>query len=195
MIFPSAEAELDAYEARLRGDPTRSVVDLALVGFLRLKIWLRTVIIQDAALLYPCLPSCAIFKYTPFNTPAFAHFAAHFSHDVDRLTNDYEQRVKSLPQVFAEAVRGIMHTSITQARANYVSLSDQASELSFQMREGFEALQHRGYSRKRGPRVDEDEWNEDQRRMQQRTAEVRHAMELSQVGPWSLCKNCQLTLA
>ena len=64
-IFPwvkQQNAALQQQEAAL-GHAGR---DIALKGFLRLLVWLRRVLIQDAAVLFTKDPTCPIFGFPPF---------------------------------------------------------------------------------------------------------------------------------
>ena len=54
----------------------RCAADYALCNFLRLLVWFRRVLMQDAAVIYHSHPSCQIFDFAPFNTPTFKQFSA-----------------------------------------------------------------------------------------------------------------------
>jgi Centromere DNA-binding protein complex CBF3 subunit, domain 2 len=72
-VFPWVEAELAALTARQLD--YRYAQDVALRNFLEVLIWFRTVLLQDAAILYTMFPHANIFSYPPFCSPVFRDFA------------------------------------------------------------------------------------------------------------------------
>ena len=73
-IFLWVESELAALNVQAQGD--RCSKDIALRQFLKLLLWLRTVLLQDGAVLYSLYPHSWLFSYRPFNTKHFQEFAA-----------------------------------------------------------------------------------------------------------------------
>lgn len=73
-IFPWVDEELAALNARFARDARCQ--DFALRNFLGVLRWFRTVLLQDAALLYTHNSTCAMWNYAPFNQPEFRSFAS-----------------------------------------------------------------------------------------------------------------------
>ena len=82
-------------------------VDIALKQFLRLLVWLRRVLLQDCAILFAKYPSCAMFRYPPFDSPTFRKFAASALSVVDQAEEDVRHALKNLPEHVAATFRGL----------------------------------------------------------------------------------------
>jgi hypothetical protein len=72
-IFPWVESELVALNVHVQDN--RCSKDIALRQFLKLLVWLRTVLLQDAAILHSLYPHSRLFSHQPFNTKLFWEFA------------------------------------------------------------------------------------------------------------------------
>jgi hypothetical protein len=72
-IFPWVESEHVALNVRTQEN--RCSKDIALRQFLKLLLWLCTVLLQDAAILYSLYPHSWLFSCRPFNTKPFQEFA------------------------------------------------------------------------------------------------------------------------
>ncbi|KAF8257779.1 hypothetical protein EI94DRAFT_1418266, partial [Lactarius quietus] len=72
-VFPWVEQEQDNLTQRQASGSQAD--DIALKQLLRLLVWLRCVLLQDCAVLYAKYPSCPMFRYSPFDSPAFCQFA------------------------------------------------------------------------------------------------------------------------
>jgi hypothetical protein len=72
-IFPWVESEHVALNVHMQED--RCSKDISLRQFLKLLLWLCTVLLQDAAVLYLLYPHSRLFLYWPFNTKPFWEFA------------------------------------------------------------------------------------------------------------------------
>ena len=103
-VFPWIEEQQRALEERSQAD--RLMQDIALRHFLELLVWLRRVLLQDAALLFGLYPTAPIFKYAPFCTLAFQTFASNAS----TVVRDVEKRARTafenLPEHLVGSLRG-----------------------------------------------------------------------------------------
>jgi Centromere DNA-binding protein complex CBF3 subunit, domain 2 len=95
-VFPWIEQEQDQL-AQCQASSLKSV-DIAFKQFLQLLIWLRQVLIQDAAILFLQYPTCPMFRYPSFNTPTFHNFAATSLSVVDRAEEEVRHALKNLPE-------------------------------------------------------------------------------------------------
>ena len=73
-IFPWVESELAVYNAHLESVGT-AATNYSLKNFLTLLLELRTILLQDAAVLRAKYPDLHLWKYAPFNSPAFLDFS------------------------------------------------------------------------------------------------------------------------
>ena len=71
-IFPWVESELVALNVHTHNN--RCSKDIALRQFLKLLVWLRTVLLRDAAILHSLYPHSWLFSHWPFNTKLFREF-------------------------------------------------------------------------------------------------------------------------
>jgi len=105
-VFPWVEAETAALEKRTAAD--RNALDLALKEFLKLMLWLRLVLIQDAAVLLPLIPNAALFRYPPFNSPAFAAFSAHSVSAITTAEENARLALDKLPSQVSSSLGGLL---------------------------------------------------------------------------------------
>ena len=116
-IFPWVEEEQSAYSVRVQKDG-RKALDYALKHFLDTLVTLRTVLLQDAAVLYAKHPECAVWKFKPFNTTAFAEFARTSTVVLYNAELDAKRKLQSLPETVAGSMRGIVESiDIQQSQA------------------------------------------------------------------------------
>lgn len=108
-LFPWAEDELSAYSQRLK-DHGPKATDYALKNFLTLLIELRTIILQDGAVLFVKHPDFSLWKFPPFNTPMFAEFAFTSTAVLAEVEIRARQNLESLPQTIASTMKGILST-------------------------------------------------------------------------------------
>ena len=104
MVFPWVESEIEAL--RERRSVNRLAIDIALWQFLHLLIWLRLVLLQDAAVLYMQNPGCSVFKYAPFNTDAFQSFVASSVSQIEQAQEEARLTLQNLPENVACSIRG-----------------------------------------------------------------------------------------
>ncbi|PPQ87750.1 hypothetical protein CVT24_003818, partial [Panaeolus cyanescens] len=105
-IFPWIEAEEKAYKHRLiaLAKPTNKNAgqDEALCYLLNLLRRLRTVLLQDAAVLYSEHPEAPIFKFSPFNSNDFQQFAASAAQIIRDANEHQRQYLQNLPTNIAD---------------------------------------------------------------------------------------------
>ncbi|KAJ7185137.1 hypothetical protein GGX14DRAFT_409313 [Mycena pura] len=98
-IFDFAEPELEKLAERRREN--RQTEDYALKQFLEMLIWLRTVLVQDAAVLYADHSDAAFFNSPPFHSPSFRTFAQTSRAVIKKAEADAALQLKNLPQHIA----------------------------------------------------------------------------------------------
>ncbi|KAK4704972.1 hypothetical protein P7C70_g1233, partial [Phenoliferia sp. Uapishka_3] len=135
LIFPWVDEERKAYLERLRVNPLAK--DIALVNYLEVLEWFRSVILQDGAVLRARNPKAALFQLAPFNSPEFDFFAKEFVLDVQRVEETHEANLLHVPTLLARLVQASITGSMAQARAHFVSLTDSMASGQLEMREGF----------------------------------------------------------
>lgn len=104
-IFPWVDEELAALDARFARDARCQ--DFALRNFLGVLRWFRTVLLQDAALLYTHNSTCAVWNYAPFNQPQFRSFASASTNIIIAAEQRARAAYEKLPERFAESLRGV----------------------------------------------------------------------------------------
>ena len=104
-IFPWVEQELAALNDRVRHN--RYTEDYALRHFLRLLIFLRKIIIQDAALLFALCPNANIWTYFPFSDPQFHAFAASAPLVIRQAEEKARQAFRHVPDYLANGIRTV----------------------------------------------------------------------------------------
>lgn len=109
VIFPWVEDELAAYERRLK-DFGPKATDYALKNFLTLLAELRTVILQDGAVLFVQYPNLPLWSYPPFNAPKFSEFAHASTAVLAKIELIARQNLEALPETMAATMKGILST-------------------------------------------------------------------------------------
>jgi len=120
-IFPWVEEAQCAYILRVEKHGLKAI-DYALRHFLDTLIILRTILLQDAAVLYSKHPECSIWNFKPFNTPAFSEFARTSVAILETAELEAKRRLESLPETVATSMRGVLEASEiqqNQARKDY----------------------------------------------------------------------------
>jgi hypothetical protein len=105
-VFPWVEREQAALLARARDNPLAN--DMALKQFLRLLIWLRRVLIQDAAILFTHNPTCPIFRHSIFRSAVFHRFAAASQAVLAEAEEKARLAFKNLPDHLVRSLRGVL---------------------------------------------------------------------------------------
>lgn len=110
--------------------------DIALRHFLGLLTWLRTVVVQDAAVLYTRHPSAPIFQFPPFNSTTFREFAASSSGIIEKAEKDVALALQNLPKHIAQTFTAAMSRAAIEqereraaARVYQVAITDQLAML------------------------------------------------------------------
>lgn len=101
---------LEQLELQGREMNNRLAKDLALMHFLRLLIHFRTVLIQDFAILFSKYPSCALFKFPPFNSACFRDFAAQSAARIKAVEQQAKLALANLPEHVAHTFHGAVST-------------------------------------------------------------------------------------
>ncbi|KAK7008468.1 hypothetical protein R3P38DRAFT_3210716 [Favolaschia claudopus] len=152
LIFPWVEDELKKLDAREAAN--RMARDIALRHFLGLLIWLRTVIVQDAAVLYTRHPSAAIFQYPPFNSSTFRSFAAQSASAIAKAEKDVALALESLPQnianTFTAAMSRLAIDQEIERQANQTYQDDLKSQLTVLQ----DLIEHNGSRTKKKRKTD-----------------------------------------
>ena len=99
-VFPWVEQKQAELLVRVQDNPLAN--DMALKQFLQLLLWLRRVLIQDAAVLFSHDSTYSIFQHSIFKTAAFHRFAVAFNLCLLRLKAFYRFAATSQP-IIAEA--------------------------------------------------------------------------------------------
>jgi Centromere DNA-binding protein complex CBF3 subunit, domain 2 len=105
-VFPWVEREQAALLVQTQNNPLAN--DMALRQFLQLLIWLRRVLIQDAAVLFSHDSSPHIFQHSIFHTAAFHNFAAASQLALITAEEEAQLAFKNLPDRFARSLRGTL---------------------------------------------------------------------------------------
>ena len=117
-LFPWAEEEQLALVRRQR-EHGLVASDIALEHFLKMLIWLRRVIVQDAAVLAIKYLSCQLFTHPPFNTPLFHSFVVGSSKTLHDAEDEARARLTILPDAIASSFRGIISNQTIQAKRDH----------------------------------------------------------------------------
>jgi Centromere DNA-binding protein complex CBF3 subunit, domain 2 len=105
-VFPWVEREQAALLARVRSNPLAN--DMALKQFLNLLVWLRKVLLQDAAVLFSQDPSCPIFQCSIFCSAAFHSFAKSALPTLADAEERARLALEQLPDHLIRALRGLL---------------------------------------------------------------------------------------
>ncbi|KAJ6620586.1 hypothetical protein B0H10DRAFT_1945895 [Mycena sp. CBHHK59/15] len=104
VLFPWVEAEVTALDSRY--DKNKLALDTALKQLLKVFIFFRRVLVQDAAVLYTKNPHASLFKYAPFNSTSFRLFALESTSSITKVETDARLALKDVPENIAIALRG-----------------------------------------------------------------------------------------
>lgn len=104
LIFPWVEQELAALDVRQRSN--RFAKDIALKNFLELLVWLRRVLLQDAAVLYTRYPNAVVFRYPPFSSSNFHTFAITSTARIRESEEQARLAFMNLPDRMITSLRG-----------------------------------------------------------------------------------------
>lgn len=114
-LFPWVETEQDAYEGRLNKFGKKAT-DHSLRHLLELMIYLRIVLLQDAAVLYQKYPDLTLWKYAPFNQQDFHTFSKESCAVLEKAELEATEHLKRLPDQLASTLRGVVQSMNIQHR-------------------------------------------------------------------------------
>lgn len=106
--------------------------DYALDQFLILLKYLRTVLVQDAAVLYTKYSQSGIFRHAPFNTPHFREFAASSTGQIQAAEEAARHQFENLPEHLIASLRGIVITTNLEQHREREECQLQFDELAAQ---------------------------------------------------------------
>ncbi|KAF6748751.1 hypothetical protein DFP72DRAFT_1073852 [Ephemerocybe angulata] len=129
--------EEKAYQERLEehGNDAR---DNALVYFLNLMRYLRTVLLQDMAVMAPQHPDLFLLKFSPFNTDSFRQFSSQSTAIITLAEAEAEANLKHLPEEYAASVSGALRSTMIKQEQHRQEVEQQNLELR---RDMFELIQ------------------------------------------------------
>ena len=81
---------------------------MALKQFLQLLIWLRKVLLQDAAVLFSHDPTCPVFQHSIFHTAAFHRFSATSQLMLAEAEERARLAFRNLPDNLVRSFRGVL---------------------------------------------------------------------------------------
>ena len=103
--------------------------DEALVYFLNLLKYLRTVLMQDAAVLCSAYSNLPIFRFAPFDTQTFKTFSATSTQIIKNAESDAHENLKNLPEQYAMSIQGFMKTALLKQELHQTLLEESNSGL------------------------------------------------------------------
>ncbi|KAJ3502645.1 hypothetical protein NLJ89_g8791 [Agrocybe chaxingu] len=108
-LFPWVEGAQQAYFQRVN-ELGHKAIDYSLKQLLILMPQLRTILIQDAAVLFPQYPGLSVWNFPPFNTSEFRDFAKSSVLMLEQAELEAKHRLEALPEKMATSMRGIVET-------------------------------------------------------------------------------------
>ncbi|KAJ4475105.1 hypothetical protein C8R41DRAFT_923707 [Lentinula lateritia] len=108
-LFPWVEEEQQALAERRQLCGKRAE-DYSLDQFLSLLLYLRVVLLQNAALIYVEHPDSHIFKYTPFDSMIFRDWAQTAKTTVEVAETEAREAFKNIPTNLVSSLRGVLVT-------------------------------------------------------------------------------------
>ncbi|TFY74023.1 hypothetical protein EWM64_g9989 [Hericium alpestre] len=147
LLFPWVEQEQRALAVRMQ--QSCLAIDIALESFLKVLLWFRRVLLQDAAILYCRNSTYPIFNLPPFNSQAFRNFAEGSMQTMQGVTTEWalqlqQERMESrachndlterMSQFMAEVqMQNGTHSSRKQCRVSGATVSTTAAATSTSM--------------------------------------------------------------
>ncbi|GBE83282.1 hypothetical protein SCP_0503300 [Sparassis crispa] len=127
-VFPWIEQEQAALKTRIQDNLLAQ--DYALCHFLRLMLWLRRVLLQDAAILCTMQPSAPVFAFAPFNTPAFHTFASQAMPAIREAEEQARMAYQNLPEHLICSLRGATTDVLMEQKRQHEESNRQMSDMS-----------------------------------------------------------------
>jgi len=131
-VFPEVEGGL----ANIRKDPSNLEERLSEVGFLRLMDFLRTVFLQDAALLRRSYPDHEIFKDGLFGTDEFKAFAATVCQAEDNPEWPENKNIQAVVPEISAMMAGMRQESSIGHSRTHSRIDEVAKDLKRVRRDG-----------------------------------------------------------
>ncbi|KAF9063616.1 hypothetical protein BDP27DRAFT_1367866 [Rhodocollybia butyracea] len=120
-LFPWVEDKMKVFENR-RKDFGKRAEDYSLDQFLNLLVYLRSVLLQDAALIFAEFPACHVFTFAPFNSSVFQDWAQNSRAIVDSAEAEAREAFKNIPTNLISSLRGILVTERIESERRHQSL-------------------------------------------------------------------------
>lgn len=120
-IFPWIEDEQRALADRRQQYGKRGE-DYALDQFLNLLIFLRVVLLQDAALIYVEHPDCRVFNYAPFDSTLFRDWAETSKATVEAAEKAAREAFKNVPANIISSIHGVLVTERIECERRFQAL-------------------------------------------------------------------------
>lgn len=134
-LWPQVEHELLALEQRVAQDSRQRDYALQL-------IFLCTILVQDAALLYAQDPSYALWDFTPFNMPEFRAFAVSAPAIVLGAEERTRAAFQNLPEQYAASVRGVTTNFFLEQQLHHSVLDTRLDRLEASLHVLQESMAH-----------------------------------------------------
>jgi hypothetical protein len=147
-VFPWVEQEQEALRSRARDNPLAN--DMALKQFLQLLIWLRKVLLQDAAVLFMQDPSCPIFRYSIFQSAAFRDFAVASQQALINAEKKARAAFERLPDHLIKSLQGILTNSRVEQQQDRENYQRQLSAMDARLDAVLQTVVSTKSSRQRG---------------------------------------------
>ncbi|KAF7324058.1 hypothetical protein MKEN_00628200 [Mycena kentingensis (nom. inval.)] len=103
--------------------------DIALRNFLTTLVWFRTVIVQDAALLYANYPSLPIFAWAPFNSNEYRAFAMTARETIATAEAEVELSLKNLPVHVAHTFQAVTTRLVLEQKLEHERVEARHAEI------------------------------------------------------------------
>lgn len=134
------ESELAVYNARLE-EVGSAATDYSLKNFLNLLLELRTILLQDAAVLQAKYPDLHLWKYAPFNSPIFLEFSQASTSIIENAEAEARHQLESLPETVTRSMQGILETMSVQRRQEQIELAAQRQQDQQQVSESLRFME------------------------------------------------------
>lgn len=128
MLFPWVESEEQKRQER-RNDLGKRAEDIALKNFLELLVYIRPIIVQDAAILSVKYPDCSFFKHPPFNSSTFREWAHGMTSIVDAIEDESRLKLQVFPDHVIESLHGVLGESSMGQKLAFKAMLDRHDQL------------------------------------------------------------------
>lgn len=112
MLFP----EVDGWLQKFENNEIQS--DMAGVGFLRMMLYLRRVILQDAVVLMDKFPDLPIWRHQVFSSPEFLQFRSAAARTLATVTSPFDIQLRAVVPLVEQQLRNVQNVVVdTSARS------------------------------------------------------------------------------